>query len=449
MSDFQNRERTEMLEIFPKKERIETIRKVITEVKRHFIPFNDLVKTPASLKYPDYNLMWNRDAAYSSYYITEFIKNAKKSNLYDLLSEEIDELDTLNGKLVATLWENLESEIKKIKMNGYETDISKVESKLGDNHILSRFDVDENGVKRADKDKAEGKITRSWTMQYDSAPLVIMATENYIQEHGKEGLKNTNKKIVKNLDFLVNYMYTFHKTPCADAWEQYYFYDRDNTLNGQNYVGKTIDSYTVSSLYKGIKSAKEIAKTLDIKLTDVDESEISSFLLDNFIVNDGKRGTFLAKSKIEYSETMPSIGAEEIEIFNTFKPKGVEQLEENTLKTIENELFHGEYLPIRYRFFGKYRGIIDTYFGRGSWFHLGLQYSMYLMEKGKKEQAEDIINYIERKIENDGSLPEQEVYDKNKVNDNNNFFERNGNSTIKCLLWAETAYLAAVSKLVK
>ena len=113
MSDFQNRERTEMLEIFPKKERIETIRKVITEVKRHFIPFNDLVKTPASLKYPDYNLMWNRDAAYSSYYITEFIKNAKKSNLYDLLSEEIDELDTLNGKLVATLWENLESEIKK------------------------------------------------------------------------------------------------------------------------------------------------------------------------------------------------------------------------------------------------------------------------------------------------------------------------------------------------
>ena len=448
MSDFENREKTETLEITANKERINIIKNVITEVKRHFIPFNDLVKTPASLKYPDYNLMWNRDAAYSSYYITEFIKNAKKSNLYDLLDEEIDELDTLNSKLIATLWENLDSEIKKIKMNGYETDISKMESKLGDNHILSRFDVDENGVKRADKDKWEGKTTRSWTMQYDSAPLIIMATESYIREHGKEGLKGTDKKIVRNLDFLVNYMYNFHKTPCADAWEQYYFYDRDNTLNGQNYVGKTIDSYTVSSIYRGIRSAKEIAKTLDIKLTDVNESEIPAFLLDNFTVTDEKRGTFLAKSKIEYGETMPSIGAEEIEIFNTFKPSGIEQLEENTVKTIENELFHGEYLPIRYRFFGKYRGIIDTYFGRGSWFHLGLQYAMYLIKKGKKEQAENIIRYVESRVEKDGSLPEQEIYDKNRVNDNNKFFERNGNSTIKCLLWAETAYLAAVSSLL-
>ena len=383
MPDFQNEEKARTLEITAKKERVNTIKRVVTEVKRHFIPFNDLVKTPASLKYADYNLVWNRDTAYSSYYITEFIANAKKSGLYDLLSGEIDELDALNGKLIETLWENLDSEIKKIRLNGYETDISKLESKLGDNHILSRFDIDENGIKRAEKDKNEGKTTRSWTMQYDSAPLIIMATEKYIQEHGTEGLENTDKKIAKNLDFLVSYMYNFHKTPCADAWEQYYFYDRDNTLNGQSYVGKTIDAYTVSSLYKGIKSAKEIAKTLNIKLKDVDESEISTFLLNNFTVIDEKRGTFLAKSKIEYGEAMPSIGAEEIEIFNTFKPEGVEQVEENTVKVIENELFHGDYLPIRYRFFGKYRGIIDTYFGRGSWFHLGLQYSMYLIRKAK------------------------------------------------------------------
>ncbi|MGC8533708.1 MAG: hypothetical protein ACP5MV_03735 [Candidatus Parvarchaeum sp.] len=448
MPDFQNQEKAGTADITVKKERLNKIKKVMTEVKRHFIPFNDLVKTPASLKYPDYNLMWNRDAAYSSYYITEFIGNAKKSPLYELLSEEIDELEVLNGKLIATLWENLDSEAKKIKMNGYETDISKLESKLGDNHILSRFDVDENGVKRAENDKKEGKTTRSWTMQYDSAPLVIMATEKYIQEFGLEGLKDTSKKIAKNLDFLVNYMYNFHKTPCADAWEQYYFYDRDNTLNGQNYVGKTIDSYTVSSLYKGIKSAKEIAKTLDIKLTNVDESEISNFLKENFIVNDEKRGAFLAKSKIEYGETMPSVGAEEIEIFNTFKPGGIEAMEENTVNVIESELFHGDYLPIRYRFFGKYRGIIDTYFGRGSWFHLGLQYAMYLMKRGRKEQAETIINYVESKIEEDGSIPEQEIYDRNRVNDANGFFERNGNSTIKCLFWAETAYLAAVSELI-
>ncbi|EEZ92956.1 MAG: hypothetical protein BJBARM4_0469 [Candidatus Parvarchaeum acidiphilum ARMAN-4] len=448
MSSFENNKKAETIEFTTKKERLDTIKKVITEVKRHFIPFNDLVKIPASLKYPDYNLMWNRDAAYSSYYITEFTGNVKKSPLYELLKEDINDLETLNGKLITTLWENLDSEIKKIRMNGYEKDISKVDSKIGDNHILSRFDVDENGVKRAENDKKEGKTTRSWTIQYDSAPMVVIATERYIQEHSTEKLKNANKKIIKNLDFLVNYMNNFHETPCADAWEQYYFYERDNTLTGQNYIGKTIDAYSVSSIYKGIKSAKQLAKTLDIKITDIEESNIANFLLNNLTVNDEKRGTFLAKSKIEYGETMPSVGAEEVEIFSMFKPEGVEQLEKNTIKVIEKELFNGNYLPIRYKFFGKYRNIIDNYFQRGSWFHLGLQYAMYLIKKGEKEPAENIINYVETRIGDDGSLPEQEIYDEYKVNDPNGFFEKNGNSTIKCLLWAETAYLAAVSNFI-
>jgi GH15 family glucan-1,4-alpha-glucosidase len=145
---------------------------------------------------------------------------------------------------------------------------------------------------------------------------------------------------------------------------------------------------------------------------------------------------------------MPSVGAEEVEIFSMFKPEGVEQLEKNTIKVIEKELFNGNYLPIRYKFFGKYRNIIDNYFQRGSWFHLGLQYAMYLIKKGEKEPAENIINYVETRIGDDGSLPEQEIYDEYKVNDPNGFFEKNGNSTIKCLLWAETAYLAAVSNFI-
>ena len=448
MSFSRGKEAIEYFNVPKNQERLEKIKKVITEVKRHFIPFDNLVKTPASLKYPDYNLMWNRDAAYSSYYITKFIENSKENGLYGLLKEDLEELDTLNGKLISTLWDNLESEIKKIKMNGYEKDISKLESKLGENHILSRFDVDNNGTKRAENDKNEGKTTRSWTMQYDSAPLVLLATEEYSKSHDITKLDTASKQIKRNLEFLVDYMYNFHKTPCADAWEQYYFYDRDNTLTGQNYVGKTIDSYMVSAIYKGIKSAKSIANVLDIELKDVDESEISRFLLENFIANDEKRGKFLAKSKIEYGEAMPSLGAEEIEIFNTLKPEGIEEMEEQTIKLIENELFHGQPLPIRYKFFGKYRNIIDNYFGRGSWFHLGLQYSMYLMKKDRKEEAANIIEYIEKKIDEDGSLPEQEIYERNKVNDVGGFFERNGNSTIKCLLWAETAYLSAVSSLI-
>ncbi len=444
---FYNGKEAEILIDYIDDYRLDNIKKVATEVKRHFIPVGELVKTPASLKYKDYNLMWNRDSAYSSYYITRFIENSRKSSLDKILGEDIAELKDLNAKLINTLWEALDHEVKKIRMNGYEKDISKLESKLGGNHILSRFDVDENGVKRATNDVNEGKTTRSWTMQYDSAPLIIMATEEYVRNFGTEGINGSVKKIKNDLDFITRYMYNFYNTPCADAWEQYYFYERENTQNGQIYVGKTIDSYTVSSVYRGIKGAKNLAGLLGITLGDADEKEIASFILSNFIATDEKRGEFLAKSKIEYGESMLGVGAEEIEIFNTFKPEGLEKYERNTVDIIKNELFQGDPLPIRYRFFGKYRGTLDKYFGRGAWFHLGLQYAMYLADRGMNEQANQIINYVEQRINSDGSIPEQEISEKKRIEDPDRFFEKNGNSTISCLLWAETAYLAAATLL--
>ena len=58
-----------------------------------------------------------------------------------------------------------------------------------------------------------------------------------------------------------------------------------------------------------------------------------------------------------------------------------------------------------------------------------------------------IIKYIESKIGADGTIPEQEVITRKLVDDPDKFFEKNGNKTIECLFWAETAYLAAASKL--
>ncbi|EFD93044.1 MAG: hypothetical protein BJBARM5_0200 [Candidatus Parvarchaeum acidophilus ARMAN-5] len=428
-------------------DRIENIKKVTKEVKRHFIPYNDLVKTAASTKYPAYNLMWNRDSAYSAIYLNIFINNSRNSDLYDIIKEDLIELDELNSRLINTLWEALDFEVKKIQMGGYDRDISGNRSKIGINHILSRFDVDNEGVKRAPNDVNEAITTRSWTMQYDSAPLILLATEEYLKNHDANKIEKSIDIIKKDLDFIVQYIYNFHKTPCADAWEQYYYYQKENTVNGPLYVGKTIDSYTVSSVYRGIKSSKEIAKMLKIEIKDVDENQVIDFLRSNFVFSDEKRGTFLAKSKIEFGEVMPSIGAEEIEIFSTFIPQDLEEYRKNTLKVIENELFDGEFLPIRYRFFGKYRNILDRYFGRGQWFHLGLQYAMYLKENGNYEEADNIIKYIESKIGADGTIPEQEVITRKLVDDPDKFFEKNGNKTIECLFWAETAYLAAASKL--
>ncbi len=426
-------------------ERLNNIKKVLTEVKRHFIPINDLVKTPASTKYQSYNLMWNRDSAYSSLYITRFIENSKKNGIYDVLREEIDELSSLNSKLIDTLWEGLDSEIKKIKMNGYESDITKNESKLGCNHILSRFDIDENGIKRAENDRNENKATRSWTMQYDSAPLILQATLEYIENNGYKDISKSIELMKKNLNFIISYIYNFHTTPCADAWEQYYYYQREETTNGQLYVGKTIDVYSLATMYKGIKSGKKLSELLKIKPYDVDEEDIIKFIKSNFIVNDEKRGQFLTKSKIEFGDTLFGVGAEEIEIFYNFMPDVFEDYRENTIKVIKDELFDDEFLPIRYKFFGKNRNIIDRYFNRGQWFHLGLQYAMYLKSIGNNEEAEKIIKYVEGKINEDGSIPEQEISNKKKVDDPDKFFEKNGNKTIQCLLWAETAYLAAIS----
>ena len=123
-------------------------------------------------------------------------------------------------------------------MGGYDRDISGNRSKIGINHILSRFDVDNEGVKRAPNDVNEAITTRSWTMQYDSAPLILLATEEYLKNHDANKIEKSIDIIKKDLDFIVQYIYNFHKTPCADAWEQYYYYQKENTVNGPLYVGK-------------------------------------------------------------------------------------------------------------------------------------------------------------------------------------------------------------------
>lgn len=428
---------------------LEKLLLVSKETERHILEYGTHVKVPASRKYSWYDYEWCRDTSYGVMYIDDFVSAAKKLELDDIkeFKKEIKTLESASKKILLTLWDYLDKERIRIEDSGMNWDLKDDGSKLAVNHVLSRFDVDKKGrILRAEPDRSAMFQSRSWLMQYDSVPLILISTANHLKKFGAVSMLDQLPVIRKNLDFLVEYMETFYSSPSADAWEQYYFHGVESSPFGKALVGKTIDSYTVSSIAAGLRAAQSIGSffVLDTRLGKT--NEITKFLSNYFISSDPEVGDFLCKSKIEYGDKINSIGSEEVEIFNTFKP-GFENkdIEKNTIKMIEKYLFGSGKLPIRYKFFGDFKNVIDTYFGGGAWFHSGLQMAQYYIDNGRMAEAKKIIDYVTQRINPDGSIPEQEK-PSGPLNDPSGYLNNNGGEPIQCLFWAETAYLSVSTK---
>lgn len=430
--------------------KLEKLLSVANEASRHFIEKGNNIKVPASLNYAWYNYEWCRDTAYGVMYIDDFIAHSNELGLENNpeFAQVINKFKAYSPKVLSTLWDYLDRERTKIEQAGINWDVKNESSKFGSNHVLSRFDVAEGGtVVRAKPDISAVLEPTSWLMQYDSVPLIIIATAKHIDRFGTSDLKGFTEKIRKNLQFFVDYIENFYQTPCADAWEQYYFHGVEDTPTGKRMIGKTIDSYSVSSMASGLNHASKLSEMLGIPLDVRKREKISEFLANYFISRDPEIGDFLAKSKIEYGKAIRSIGAEEIEIFNTFKPAGFAgtKIEENTVKAIEKHLFSGEMAPIRYKFFDEFSNVVDTYFAGGRWYHLALQMAQYYIDKNRLPEAQKIIDYISSKINEDGSIPEQEI-PSGPINDTAGYLAKNNGKPISCLFWAETAYLSTLLK---
>lgn len=447
--------KTSLEDLLAENGRLEKMKSVFEHQRKHVLARGtDNTFIPASLNYTWYNHQWLRDTSKGIMHTLAAIDFAYESGTHFYMGDEIKESESNVAKTIDTMWKALDFFVESASRGGVQ-DISKMESKLGKNHILARFDVDEDSNPHmCEADKSQPDECRSWLMQYDGAPLVLLATKRFIDRYGTEKISSSLPIIKKSLPWITDYMMTFHNTPCADAWEQYYHFGIETFNGAERTVGKTMDSYTVSSLAAGVRAAKDIASLLEIKLSDsADPDKIEEFLVQNFVHHADIPGEkILSKSKIEYGETMDSIDSSAVEVFRLFKPKRLSgsDVERSTIKALERTLLSGNVLPVRYKFFGKQDGVKDTYFYGGRWFPNGLELAMYYIDNGNITAAKKIIEYVEERINKDGSIPEQELVDPVSPGyDPGNYFEKNGNSMITCLWWSETAYLAAVSKYLR
>ena len=268
-----------------------------------------------------------------------------------------------------------------------------------------------------------------WLRQYDSIPLLLIATEHFIRAFGvKEfGAQDVAKRLLPEM---IAYMCKVYPTPCSNAWE----------LENQRF-----HSYSLASVFMGLGSAAALLKRFEIKENCAfyikrcsEERNNIEKILNEVFVRDGI--LFRSAETLSSPEPIREVDGSEIFIFTLFDTPLKEEIKKNTIKKMEYELFGSDILPIRFKG--------DTYFDGGRWLLLGLEFAYYYLHNGDGLKAEKILDYIDKKYLKDGhELPEQELVNPASPNgDPDKMLERNGGDVIKDLAWSEAEYLRALSQ---
>ncbi|MGC8538771.1 MAG: hypothetical protein ACP5MK_02800, partial [Candidatus Micrarchaeia archaeon] len=160
------------------------------------------------------------------------------------------------------------------------------------------------------------------------------------------------------------------------------------------------------------------------------------FVKDFFISNG-----ILYDTRMPFSDApLTSLGVDSstIFIFNRFgisgEMLGNGKIEKDTIREIDEKLFAGNTLPVRF--------LSDTYFKGGRWLLLGLEFSRYYSAHGKLDKGKEIIDYVLEKYGN--SYPEQEIVNPATGIDWEGYLKRNGNNPIQNLAWSYASVIDAI-----
>lgn len=409
------------------KERLSKIKRVMGILCEHV---DESGFMPASLTYPHYSACWFRDASMVSIALSRTAKILKRFGE----KEAAEKARISSEKILSFCWKAIEKNMPRIE-RGISIPFQDKSFFSTENHLPARLGNDMSFFKQSAGDGIKSdEVDNVWLRQYDSLPLVLLATECYIKEFGiSSGISNQIHIIKENWEKFLNYMVKVYKTPCYNAWE----------LDGHQ-----LHSYTIASIEKGVDSLHNILLAFGIGIGEEAKlikakNEIDIFLRDFFI-----REEMLCKAKDVFrkdggdfeSEPIREVDASKIIAFNYFKPACVgSDIEENTMKRIDRDLINGNALPIRY--------LGDTYFYGGRWILLGMEAARWHIAKGNVGKGNEILKYVEDKyLGGNGMLPEQEIVDPASTYDPGEYYKRNGNCVISDLAWSEGAYVLAASE---
>lgn len=403
---------------------LEAMAGTLSQLVKHI---GDNGHTKASLTYPWYGACWFRD---SSMLVLGLVDASEV--FQDLDKNRSLEAQNAASSILNFMWSSIDKHKENIRRS-LTLDTKSEEFKLLRNHLPARLNAHGGyfgPILHLDNlygDKMED-AKDSWLRQYDSVSLAIIATERFVDAFGPDALNAQTKRRIKSmLNDSISYMLKTYRTPCANVWEL----DWDE-----------VHSYNLAATSRGIRSASSLAEKLGIavKTADLEQKagEIDRFLERVFV-----RGGILYKSAKSLgaedvaSEPNFNVDASEIFIFSVFKPNLSLGIEERTIKVIEEQLFDGNVLPLRY--------LGDEYFTGGRWLLLGLAFAKYYSEHGRVNDAQLIIDYIKNKYMLNGHmLPEQEIVNPACPNkDPDHYLERNGGAPVSDLGWSESEYIRA------
>ncbi|MCL4380844.1 hypothetical protein M1141_01050 [Candidatus Marsarchaeota archaeon] len=426
----------------------------------------------ASHNYSFYIPMWFRDSCFTSMALAE------ASDFY-----RNEAFQRKSALLLNFMWKSSENFLNNIK-RGIEIPLEKPNFFDIINHFPAR--IGEDGWYRgrrgmeSDNPFLTSMEHSNWLRQYDSVPLLIGATAEYIEKFGVKDIDASLSGIKDALPAMIDYMVKIYKTPCSNLWEmdtdKIHSYDVAAIYYGMNsamrivkYIKENLKNELVedyeeirkikSKNYRNLKSEDrdkikrfagkdalcddEAVNSIDLQGMGRKLEDIDKFLNDYFI-----RDGIMYKSKNVFkpdksgfeSEPIKDVDSGQTFIFTKFKPPCATQaVQENTMKKIEKDLFSGNELPIRFK--------DDSYFLGGRWPLLGLEAANWYLENGKKDMAEKIIDYITDKyLANSNAIPEQEIINPASSHDPADYLSKNNNGPISDLAWSESSYLCSVVK---
>ncbi|MEM0154510.1 MAG: hypothetical protein QW814_01595 [Methanothrix sp.] len=403
----------------------------------------------AATDYTWYKLMWFRDSAMVSSSLSQAASSIKISEDKDLmpsvekardgafriLSKQWSLINYNREKLGSTASMSLENfEIKKLKNH--------IPARIDSNGNLADIEIDGRHI----NDLAEAENPNSWLKQFDSVPLVLYATSEFVKAFGADSLTESLKGLIsRNINILTDYIINIYKCPCADVWEQ---------------NPHMLHSYDIGAAYAGLNSVLYLGSKLGININaDKIKREIYGSagiinFMNEFFVKDG----ILRKYREEFGHDVaenPKVDAAAYLLFALFDPEHSLVGEDVYYKTmealLENHIFKSQDGKMVYEsaFPKRYEG--DRYFGGSGWILLGAAEAYLNLKNGDRQRADYILENIEKLVPKSGfSLPEQDPIDEKFLNP----YREGENDAIGKrpaidLIWSAAEYIRAATAYIE
>jgi GH15 family glucan-1,4-alpha-glucosidase len=374
----------------------------------------------ASNEYKHYGAHWFRDSSFVAISLLEFAgsrgadrehKETALAAATRVIDRNVEEIDKLTGAIRRAVETALDNE-----------DFFKLS-----NQIYSRFGKE--GMFAEDTYQLE--VRRSWLMQHDSLPLLLLSLEKKADSFGLA--PNDREFLNRNARLFADYLGKIYLTECSNIWE----------------IGSDmLHSYDVASVYAAFRAMEHMCRLGEIdsmEVNEVRERESGLFpggplgFLKKYFVKDGVLYSSKRRFEDHPAEEM-GVDASAVYVFTDLQLRNGELgagVEENTILKVERDLFGDRKMPWRY--------LGDRYFGGRPWVLLAEKFAAYYIEKGSTEKAIEIQNYV---IEKFGErLPEQDNdFAQFPGGDLDGELARNGGKPIGELAWS---YAEAVRALMK